>query len=75
MPRKIRQLKADLRSAGVQQTAQEGSHTKWKHPLMPGTLIELAGHDGDDVKPYQERDIRKALQRVDEATHGGDGNE
>lgn len=42
---------------------------------MPGTLIELAGHDGDDTKPYQERDVRKALQRIDEATQEGGGNE
>jgi HicA toxin of bacterial toxin-antitoxin, len=67
MPRKIRQLKADLRRAGARQTAQEGSHTKWKHPLVPGMLIELAGDDGDDAKPYQERDLRDALRRIDEA--------
>lgn len=71
MPRKIRQLKADLRDAGAHQTAQEGSHTKWEHPLVPGTLIELSGHDGDDAKPYQERDLRKALRRIDEAVRGG----
>ena len=67
MPRKIRQLKADLRRAGARQTAQEGSHTKWKHPLVPGMLVELAGDDGDDAKPYQERDLRNALRRIDEA--------
>jgi predicted RNA binding protein YcfA (HicA-like mRNA interferase family) len=67
MPRKIRQLKADLRRAGARQTAQEGSHTKWKHPRVPGMLIELAGDDGDDAKPYQERDLRDALRPIDEA--------
>ncbi len=74
MPRKIRQLKADLRTAGAAQVTQEGSHTKWKHPRLPGTLVELAGQDGDDAKPYQERDIRKALRQISEATRGdGDG--
>lgn len=67
MPRRIRQLKADLRRVGAVQTAQEGSHTKWKHTLVPGMLIELSGHDGDDAKPYQERDLRAALQRIEDA--------
>jgi predicted RNA binding protein YcfA (HicA-like mRNA interferase family) len=70
MPRKIRQLKANLRRAGTRQVAQEGSHTKWKHPLVPGTLVELSGDDGDDAKPYQERDLRAALRRIDEAKRG-----
>jgi hypothetical protein len=30
-------------------------------------LIELAGNDGDDAKPYQEQDLRDALRRIDEA--------
>ena len=68
MPRKVRELKADLRRAGAMQTAQESSHTKWKHPFIPGMLIELSGHDGDDAKPYQERDLRQAIQLIAEAT-------
>lgn len=67
MPRKVRQLKADLRRAGAVQAAHEGSHTKWTHPLVAGMLIELSGHDGDDAKPYQERDLRVALKRIDDA--------
>jgi len=51
MPRKIRQLKANLRRAGARQVAQEGSHTKWKHPLVPGTLVELSGDDGE--RPFR----------------------
>ena len=43
MPRKIRQLKADLRKAGAYQASQEGSHTKWKHPLVPESLLILSG--------------------------------
>jgi predicted RNA binding protein YcfA (HicA-like mRNA interferase family) len=72
MPRKIRQLKADLRKAGAVQVAQEGSHTKWKHPQVPGILIELAGSDGDDAKHYQERDLRDALHHIHEAIRGTD---
>jgi hypothetical protein len=31
-------------------------------------LIELAGHDGDDAQPYQERYVREALKRLTEET-------
>jgi predicted RNA binding protein YcfA (HicA-like mRNA interferase family) len=66
MPRKIRQLKADLRKIGAYQVSQEGSHTKWKHPLVSGMLI-LSGHDGDDAKPYQEKAVRDLLREIAEA--------
>jgi predicted RNA binding protein YcfA (HicA-like mRNA interferase family) len=54
---KIRQLKADLRKAGAYQISQEGSHAKWKHPLVPTNTLILSGHDGDDAKPYQEKAV------------------
>ena len=64
MPPKIRQLKATLRKAGAYQVSQEGSHTKWKHFLVPSTILILSGHDGDDARPYQEKDVRKLLQQI-----------
>jgi predicted RNA binding protein YcfA (HicA-like mRNA interferase family) len=67
MPRKIRQLKADLRKAGAYQASQAGSHIKWKHPLVPESLLILSGHDGDDAKPYQERAVRDLLRKIAEA--------
>jgi len=67
MPRKIRQLKADLRKAGAYQVAQEGSHTKWKHPLVEVSTLILSGHDGDDAKPYQEKAVRDLLRQIAEA--------
>ncbi len=67
MPRKIRQLKADLRKAGAYQTSQEGSHTKWKHPLVSVHALILSGHDGDEAKPYQEKDVRDLLREIAEA--------
>ncbi len=67
MPRKIRQLKADLRKAGLYQVSQEGSHTKWKHPLVPAITLILSGHDGDDAKPYQEKAVRDMLRQVAES--------
>ena len=70
MPRKIRQLKADLRKAGAYQVTQEGSHTKWRHPLLPGRSVVLSGHDGDDAKPYQEKAIHEMLRQIRQVTGG-----
>ena len=67
MPRKIRQLKADLRKVGAYQVSQEGSHSKWKHDLVPASTLILSGHDGDDAKPYQEKAVRDLLREVAEA--------
>jgi len=63
----IRQLKADLRKIGAYQVSQEGSHTKWKHPLVTSSTLILSGHDGDDAKPYQEKAVRDLLQEIAEA--------
>jgi predicted RNA binding protein YcfA (HicA-like mRNA interferase family) len=67
VPRKIRELKAVLRKAGVQLISQEGSHQKWKHPLVPRG-ISLAGHDGNDAKAYEEKLVKTLLQEIAEAT-------
>ena len=72
MPRKIRQLKADLRKAGAYQASQGGSHTKWKHPLVPESMLILSGHDGDDAKPYQEGAVRDLLREIAEARRSDD---
>lgn len=68
MPRKIRQLKADLRRAGfvAEPKRGKGSHTVWVHEHEPGITVVLAGQDGDDAKLYQERDVRNAIARSEE---------
>jgi predicted RNA binding protein YcfA (HicA-like mRNA interferase family) len=66
MPRKIRQLKADLQQAGFRAVSGKGGHTGWRHPLLPDKLT-LAGHDGDDAKPYQEKQLRAILGRLHRA--------
>jgi len=54
VPRKIRQLVADLEQAGfVIVPGGKGSHRKLRHPRLPGSLI-LSGHGGEDAKHYQE---------------------
>ncbi len=72
MPRKIRQLKTDLRKAGAYQVSQEGSHAKWKHPLVAANTLILSGHDGDDAKSYQEKAVRRLLQQIAEARRSAD---
>lgn len=67
MPRKVRQLKADLRRAGARLVGEEGDHEKWKHSLVPDLYVELAGRDGADAKPYQEKQVRDLLRRIAEA--------
>ena len=62
MPRKLRQLRSDLRRAGLELTDRgKGSHEVWEHPDVPDASVTLSGHDGDDAKPYQERDVRRAI--------------
>ena len=68
MPRKIRQLKGDLRHAGAYIVQERGDHEKWKHPLVPDLYVELAGADGEDAKRYQENQVREFLQRIRSAT-------
>ena len=60
MPRKIRELIAELTSAGFIDRGGKGSHRNLKHPS--GVKITLSGKQGDDAKPYQERDVRKAIE-------------
>ncbi|WIG60737.1 MAG: hypothetical protein OJF49_003485 [Ktedonobacterales bacterium] len=62
MPRKLRELRADLRRNGWHIARQRGSHETWKHPLIPGKSATLAGKDGADAKPYQEQEIAAAVE-------------
>jgi predicted RNA binding protein YcfA (HicA-like mRNA interferase family) len=63
MPRKIRELKTDLRRAGFDSRPGKGSHEVFGHPLVKETL-SIAGGDGDDAKRYQEREVRAALEEL-----------
>ena len=59
MPRKVRQLIADLEEAGFVNRGGKGSHRNFTHPR--GVRVTLSGGDGDDARHYQERDVRRAL--------------
>ncbi len=64
VPRKIRQLVADLERAGfVASPGGKGSHRKFRHARLPGAVM-LSGHDGDDAKHYQEKQVRNAIHEA-----------
>lgn len=65
MPRKLRQLMADLEKAGFVNRGGKGSHRNFSHPQ--GLRVTVSGGAGDDAKHYQERDVRRALDAVKES--------
>jgi len=72
VPRKVRELRADLARAGFTVDHQTGSHQVWKHPLLPGISAVLARQDGADAKPYQESQVRRALRALRDVQEGQD---
>jgi predicted RNA binding protein YcfA (HicA-like mRNA interferase family) len=64
VPRKVRQLIAELERAGFMNRGGKGSHRNFTH--AKGLRVTLSGATGDDAKPYQERDVRRALDAVKE---------
>ena len=64
MARKIRQLLQDLNEAGFREiSGGKGSHRKLVHPQYRGA-VTLSGKLGDDAKPYQEKQVAKAIEEV-----------
>jgi predicted RNA binding protein YcfA (HicA-like mRNA interferase family) len=60
MPRKICELIRRLEQAGFVDRGGKGSHRNFEHPR--GARITLSGQLGDDAKPYQEREVKKAIE-------------
>lgn len=64
MPRKIRQLIADLEGAGWRiQPGGKGSHRKFAHPRSRRKII-VSGASGADAHRYQEKLIKSAIREV-----------
>ena len=62
MPRKIRQLVADLEQAGFALVeGGKGSHRKFRHPRFAGSVI-LSGKAGADAHRYQEKQVSNAIR-------------
>jgi predicted RNA binding protein YcfA (HicA-like mRNA interferase family) len=62
MPRKIRDLIGDLERAGFVDRGGKGSHRNYEH--RKGLRVTLSGRLGDDAKPYQEREVKKKIEEV-----------
>jgi predicted RNA binding protein YcfA (HicA-like mRNA interferase family) len=66
MPRKVRQLIADLEHAGFVNRGGKGSHRNFVH--RTGLVVTVSGKPGEDARQYQEKQVRTALQRVNNET-------
>jgi predicted RNA binding protein YcfA (HicA-like mRNA interferase family) len=62
MPRKVRQLMADLEKAGFVNRGGKGSHRNFRHPT--GLRVTVSGNTGHDAKPYQEREVRRKIEEA-----------
>ncbi len=61
MPRKVRDLITELQKAGFTNRGGRGSHRNYTHPKVRQP-ITVSGQLGDDVKPYQEKAVRRAIE-------------
>ena len=62
MPRKIRELIRDLEQAGFANRGGKGSHRNFEHPS--GARVTVSGQPGDDARPYQEREVQRAIDEA-----------
>ncbi|MDZ7960633.1 MAG: type II toxin-antitoxin system HicA family toxin [Aulosira sp. DedQUE10] len=44
----------------------KGSHTYWKHSLLPEEPLTIPGKDGDDAPLYLEKNIQRVLKKLQE---------
>jgi predicted RNA binding protein YcfA (HicA-like mRNA interferase family) len=67
VPRKVRDLVKDLQDAGFELApgAGKGSHRKLTHLNYPGA-VTISGKDGDDAKRYQEKQVKRAIEKVEQ---------
>jgi predicted RNA binding protein YcfA (HicA-like mRNA interferase family) len=59
MPRKIRQLIAELERVGFAAIPTKSSHRKFRHAT--GITVILSGQPGADAHHYQEKDVQRAI--------------
>lgn len=62
MPRKVRQLIAELERAGFVNRGGKGIHRNFIHTT--GNVITVSGKPGDDVPHYLEKQARRALETI-----------
>ena len=62
MPRKVRQLIAELEKNGFVNRGGKDSHRNFIH--AQGLRVTISGKLGDDAHPYQEREVRRKLAEI-----------
>jgi predicted RNA binding protein YcfA (HicA-like mRNA interferase family) len=62
VPRKLRELVADLERAGFVNRGGKGSHRNFIHPK--GSRVTLSGSPGADALHYQVKEVRKQIIRI-----------
>ena len=65
MAKKIRELIKELVGSGFYEIKNtgKGSHRKFTHNLYHGA-VTISGKSGEDSKPYQEKQVRQAIEEV-----------
>jgi len=61
MPRKVRELIAELEVNGFENRGGKGSHRNFVHPKVTRP-VTISGNPGDDAKKYQERAVKRAIE-------------
>jgi len=65
MPRKIRELIAELEKHGFVNRGGKGSHRNFTHPRVANP-VTISGDAGDDAKKYQEKAVKAAIAEATE---------
>ena len=60
MPRKVRELIAELENHGFAARGGKGSHRNFTHPRL-ARPVTISGNAGDDAKKYQEKAVKIAI--------------
>jgi predicted RNA binding protein YcfA (HicA-like mRNA interferase family) len=63
MPRKIRELIAELEKAGFVNKNGKGSHRNFTHKNCPFNVV-ISGKTGSDALHYQEKAVTHALREI-----------
>ena len=61
MPKKIRELIAELQKAGFVNRGGKGSHRNFIHTESQ-QRITLSGQEGADAKSYQEKEVKLRIE-------------
>ena len=62
VPRKVRQISAELKRAGFVNRGGKGSHRYFVHAR--GQVITVSGKPGDDAPHYLEKQAHRALEAI-----------